>query len=173
MKFRLTENGRIFSTKIRSFKFWKMPKLLNLRFPEGWYFLNCENTEMKRSSTINVSVYERHRWAVGGLTLCKLEYDLWTFKTAQKILEHFHKLWLWCIALDIKNGIWSRAMRVDTLVTSDLFQINARKNSIFCYLLIWFYTHCHPILYQQCGKSFITKESIFHESIREPGSFKS
>ena len=29
-----------------------MPKLLNFRFPEGVYFLNCNNTELKRSSKI-------------------------------------------------------------------------------------------------------------------------
>ena len=27
-----------------------MPKLLHFRFPEGRYFLNCDNTELKRSS---------------------------------------------------------------------------------------------------------------------------
>jgi len=36
-----------------------MPKLLNLRYPEGWYFENCDNTELKRSSKINCSVSER------------------------------------------------------------------------------------------------------------------
>jgi len=27
-----------------------MPELLNFSFPAGWYFLNCDNTELKRSS---------------------------------------------------------------------------------------------------------------------------
>ena len=31
----LREIGRIFSTEIRNFKLWKMPKLLNFRLPEG------------------------------------------------------------------------------------------------------------------------------------------
>ena len=26
-----------------------MSKLLNFRFPEGWYFLNCDNTEVETS----------------------------------------------------------------------------------------------------------------------------
>jgi len=52
-----------FPVKIRNFKLLKMPKLLNLRFPEGWYFLNCDNTERKRSSKTFLSVSERHRWA--------------------------------------------------------------------------------------------------------------
>jgi len=30
-----------------------MSKLLYFGFPEGWYFLNCDNTELKRSSKIN------------------------------------------------------------------------------------------------------------------------
>ena len=40
-------------------------------------FLYCDNTELKRSSKRNVSVSERHRWAVVGLTtttrFCKKE----------------------------------------------------------------------------------------------------
>jgi len=50
-----------------------MPKLLNFRFPtyidfqRGMiYSLNCDNTELKISSKINLSVSERHRWAVVG-----------------------------------------------------------------------------------------------------------
>jgi len=43
--------------------FRKMLTLLNFRFTEGWYFfLNCENTEVKISSKIFLSVSERHRW---------------------------------------------------------------------------------------------------------------
>jgi len=44
----------------------KMSKLLNFMILEGWNYLNCDNTELKRSSKINVSVSERHRWAVLG-----------------------------------------------------------------------------------------------------------
>jgi len=47
VKFRLREIGRIFSTKIRNFKLWKMPKLVDFRFLEGGYFLNFYNTELK------------------------------------------------------------------------------------------------------------------------------
>jgi len=53
-----------FPIKKRNFKLKKMPKSINFRFPEVWYFLNCDNTELKRSSTIFFSVYERHHWAV-------------------------------------------------------------------------------------------------------------
>jgi len=35
VKFSLREIGRIFSIKIRNFKLWKMPKLLNLKFLGG------------------------------------------------------------------------------------------------------------------------------------------
>jgi len=42
--------GGIFYFHIRNFKLWKMPKLLNYKFPERWYFLNWDNTELKRSS---------------------------------------------------------------------------------------------------------------------------
>jgi len=41
---------RIFPIKLRNFKLRKMPKLLNFRFPNGWYFLNCDSTKLKRSS---------------------------------------------------------------------------------------------------------------------------
>jgi len=34
-KFSLREIGRIFSIEILNIKLWKMPKLLNVRFPEG------------------------------------------------------------------------------------------------------------------------------------------
>jgi len=43
-----------------------MPKSLNFRCSEGWYFLNCDNTELKRSSKINFSVCKQHRWAEVG-----------------------------------------------------------------------------------------------------------
>jgi len=43
-----------------------MPKLLNFRFPERWYFFNFDNAELKRSSKTFFSVSERHRWAVVG-----------------------------------------------------------------------------------------------------------
>jgi len=43
-----------------------MPKYLNFGFPEGLYFFNCNNTELKKSSKINFYVAERHRWAVAG-----------------------------------------------------------------------------------------------------------
>jgi len=61
---RLRKIGRIFSTKIRHFKLRKMAKIFNFTFPKGCYFLNCDKTELKRSSKIIVSVSERHRWAV-------------------------------------------------------------------------------------------------------------
>jgi len=57
---------KMFSIKIRNFKLWKMPKLFNFRFPEGRYFLNCDNTELKRSSKMNFSIAERHRWVEAG-----------------------------------------------------------------------------------------------------------
>jgi len=60
------EIGRIFSIKMHNFKLWKMPELFNLRFPEGWYFLNCDSTELKRSSKIFFFVSERHRQAIVG-----------------------------------------------------------------------------------------------------------
>jgi len=41
---------RIFPIKLRNFKLRKMPKLLNVRFPEGWYFLKSNKTAIKRSS---------------------------------------------------------------------------------------------------------------------------
>jgi len=66
VKFSLRDFRRIFTIKVRSFKLWKRPKLSNFRFPEGWYFLNCDSTELKRSCTIFFSVSERHRWAVVG-----------------------------------------------------------------------------------------------------------
>jgi len=62
----LQRNWKDFSFSMRNFKLWKMPKLLNSRFLKGRYFLNCDDTELKRFSKINVSVCERHRWAVGG-----------------------------------------------------------------------------------------------------------
>ena len=55
---------------------WEMPKLLSCRFPETGYFLNCDNTELKRFSKICLSVSERHRLAVVG---CVFE-GLHTFK---------------------------------------------------------------------------------------------
>ena len=59
-------NSRDFSLEIRNFKLWKIAKLLDFRFPEGWYFLKRDNTELKRSYKILFSVSERHRWAVMG-----------------------------------------------------------------------------------------------------------
>jgi len=41
-----------------------MPKSINFRFPEGWYFLNWGKTELKRSSKIFFSVSGPHRWAI-------------------------------------------------------------------------------------------------------------
>jgi len=38
VKFSFREIGGTFSTKIRNFKLWEMPKLLNFRFSEGYYF---------------------------------------------------------------------------------------------------------------------------------------
>ena len=67
MKFSLREIRGIFPIKLRNFKLWKMTKLLNFRFPEGWYFSNFGNTEQKRSSKIFFSVSERHRWAIESL----------------------------------------------------------------------------------------------------------
>jgi len=43
-----------------------MIRILNIRFPEGGYFLNFDNSELKRSSKIFFSVAVRHRWAVKG-----------------------------------------------------------------------------------------------------------
>ena len=62
----LREIRKVFPMKLRNFKLRKMPKLLNSRFPEGRYFLNSDNTELKRSSEINFPVSERHRWVVEG-----------------------------------------------------------------------------------------------------------
>jgi len=66
VKFSLREIEKRNTTKIRNFRLWKMPKLLNFRFLEVWYFLNCDNEELKRSSKINFPVSEQQRWAVVG-----------------------------------------------------------------------------------------------------------
>jgi len=58
-----------FPIKLRNFKLWKMPELLNFGFLEGRCFLNCDNTELKRSFIflfIYFFVSERQRWAVVG-----------------------------------------------------------------------------------------------------------
>ena len=60
------EIKRIFSTKIRNFKLFKMPKLPNFTFPEGCHFLNCDDAELKGSSKIFFSFSERLHWAVVG-----------------------------------------------------------------------------------------------------------
>jgi len=52
VKFSVRGTRRIVFIKIRNFKLWAMPKLFNFRFPEGWYFPICDNTELKRSSWI-------------------------------------------------------------------------------------------------------------------------
>jgi len=39
VKFILREIRRIFLIKLRNFEHWKIPKLLNFRFLEGWYLL--------------------------------------------------------------------------------------------------------------------------------------
>ena len=36
--FRLRETRRIIPIILRNFKLWKMPKLLNFKFPDGLYF---------------------------------------------------------------------------------------------------------------------------------------
>jgi len=56
-----------FPAEIRYFELWRMPELLNFSFPEGSYFLNCDNTKLKIFSKNFFSVSERHRWAVVGL----------------------------------------------------------------------------------------------------------
>ena len=53
-----------YKTTIRNFQLWKTPKLLPSRFPEGKYFLNCDNAELKKSPEVNFPVSERHCWAV-------------------------------------------------------------------------------------------------------------
>jgi len=52
VKFSLREIRRTFPIKLRNLKLWKMPKLLIFRFPQGWYFLNFNNTKLKRPSKI-------------------------------------------------------------------------------------------------------------------------
>jgi len=59
----------IFSIKLSNFKFGKITRLLNSRFPEGRYFFNFYNTELKRTSKIFFSVSKRHRWAIEGLKI--------------------------------------------------------------------------------------------------------
>jgi len=66
VKLSLREIEWINSIKIRNFKLRKMPKLIKFRLPEGQYFLNYENNELKRYSKIIFSVAERHRWAAVG-----------------------------------------------------------------------------------------------------------
>ena len=66
VKFSLREIRRTLPIKLRNFNIWKMPKVLNFRFPEGWYFLNGDNTQLKRSSKTIFSVSERYLWAVVG-----------------------------------------------------------------------------------------------------------
>ena len=65
-RFSHERRAMIFPIKLRNYKLWKMPKLSNFMFPEGWYFLKCDYTERKRSSEMKFSVSERHRWAVVG-----------------------------------------------------------------------------------------------------------
>ena len=45
-----------FSHKNTQYEVSKMLKSLNFRFSEGRYFLNCDNTELKRSSKVHFSV---------------------------------------------------------------------------------------------------------------------
>jgi len=66
VKFSLREIGWVFSLNYEIQSLKKRPELLYFSFPEGLYFLNCDKTELKKSSKINFSVAERHRWAVVG-----------------------------------------------------------------------------------------------------------
>jgi len=70
-----------------------MPKLLNFRFPEGWYFFNFENTELKRSSKIFFS--ERHRWAVIGKKSATFRFLFFSAASLEMFLELnvTHKQW--------------------------------------------------------------------------------
>ena len=85
VKFSLREIRKVFPIKLRNFKLREMPKLLNFRFPEGRYFLNCDNTELKRSSGIIFSFAERHRWEVVGY-LSALDETLLIEMVVQKFL---------------------------------------------------------------------------------------
>jgi len=40
--------------------------IIEIQVSRGMIFLNCDNTEQKRSFEINGPVSERHRWAVVG-----------------------------------------------------------------------------------------------------------
>ena len=63
-----------------------MPTLLNSRFPEGWYFLNRNNTVLERSSKIFFSVSERRRSAIVGQLDLHNFTGMVTFKCGSYIL---------------------------------------------------------------------------------------
>jgi len=63
-----------------------MLQLLIFTFPEGCYFFNCDNTELKRSSKIIFSVSERHRWAVVGYDNTSLVVQI---KTSDGVICHW------------------------------------------------------------------------------------
>jgi len=51
-----------------------MPELFNFRFPEGWYFLNWDNTELKKSSKIIYFCLQPASLGGSGLSLPKQIY---------------------------------------------------------------------------------------------------
>ena len=58
--------GFFFSIKIGNFKLWPMPKIFDIRFPEVWFFFNCDNTNLRRSAETLFPVPEWYSSAVVG-----------------------------------------------------------------------------------------------------------
>jgi len=80
-----------FPLKYKILSFWKMPKLLDFRFPEEWYFLKCDYTELKRSSKINFPVAEQHRWAVVGFKGTNFALERFTLNRPSRTLFTFSR----------------------------------------------------------------------------------
>ena len=74
MKFSIREIEGTSFIKIRNFKLWKMSELFNSRFPGGWYSLNCDNTELKRSKIFFFCFRTASLGAAGGWSNVKLSY---------------------------------------------------------------------------------------------------
>jgi len=66
-KIKLEELEEFYPLKYAIPSFGKWLYIIKFQVSRGWHFLNCDNTELKRSSKIKFSVSERHRWAVVGL----------------------------------------------------------------------------------------------------------
>jgi len=135
-----------------------MPKLLNFRFPKGWYFLKCDNTELKRSSLIFFFCF---RTALLGGSRLNVPVDHWHVH-----FNAFAYKSVWVLCLIIGPKFWHESRSGGTSKYSNMHSIEQHINKIWARDSWWVIPIFNSVIHMLMSWTSMSRRTLYQDRNR-------